>query len=112
VLNRHPVMALLASVVTAAGVAAGVSYVLTSRRNGRGAGSQMPMVIGLAVPDAETTIRSATGASRFDVEHVPGPAPEGRVVGQRPAAGTLVSRSARVRLMAAAGASNPGPQRE
>ena len=70
-LTRHPAAVLLASVMAAAAVAAGVTYVLTSRQSEKRAGSPMPMVTGMRLSDAETVIRSATGASRIDVERVP-----------------------------------------
>jgi len=80
-LRRHPVATLVASVVAAAGVGAGVTYVLTSRRSENRAGSPMPMVTGLRVQQAETVIRSATGLSDFDVEPVSSAvAPEGTVL--------------------------------
>jgi len=107
-LTRHPAAVLLASVMAAAAVATGVTYVLTSRQSEKRAGSPMPLVTGMRLPDAETVIRSATGAlSRIDVERGPRPAPPGMVVAQTPAAGALVSRSAQVRLVVSAGASEP-----
>lgn len=102
-LTRRPVAALVASVVAAAGV----TYVLTSRRCGSRTGSPMPMVIGMNVSDAQTVIRSATGVSRIDVEQVSAPAPEGMVVTQTPVAAALVSRSVQIRLGVAVGASEP-----
>jgi hypothetical protein len=66
-LTRHPLTVLVACVVAAAGVAAGVTYMLTSRRRGNRAGSPMPMV---NASKAKTVIRSATGVSRIDVEQV------------------------------------------
>jgi beta-lactam-binding protein with PASTA domain len=106
-LTRHPAAVLLASVLAAAAVAAGVTYVLTSRQSEKRAGSPMPMVTGMRLADAETVIRAATGASRIDVERGSGVMPAGRVVAQTPAPGGLVSRSAQVRLVVSVGASEP-----
>jgi len=106
-LTRHPLTVLVACVVAAAGVAAGVMYMLTSRRRRSRASSPMPMVTGMTASKAETVIRSATGVSRIDVEQVSAGAPKGTVVTQTPVPGMLVSRSVQIRLGVAADPGEP-----
>lgn len=70
----------------------------------------MPSVIKLAMEDAKAEIRSATGASRFDVQQVGAraPVPAGTVVAQVPAAGSRVYRITKVRLMVASHSASSG----
>ena len=79
-----------------------------AEQSGQRANGPMPMVTGLSLAAAEIVIRSATGASRVDVE--PGPGSHmraGIVIAQRPGPGTHVSPSAQIWLMVSAGEKKP-----
>lgn len=69
----------------------------------------IPVVLKLTIEDAKAKIRSATGVSRFDVQHVGprAPVPPGTVVAQVPAFGSRVSRMTRVRLVVASDSESP-----
>ena len=91
---------LLTAALTSAGVAAGIIYVFVHRSEQHEQsnrmitasvhGPPMPPVISLTLAPAEARIKAATGARRLDLQCVDTPLPAGKIVGQIPAAGTLV----------------------